>query len=349
MPLFRVVKCKKVGYINSRGRLIIPHSFDLDYNYLWDFKEGVAPVQIGRTWGYIDSKGTFVIPAKFEWVSPFSEGRALVRLGSEGPPFRIGFIDTTGSFIGEPNLNGAAMPFSEGVAAVQLQDGKWGYIDRSGTTTIGPHFAWAHQFSDGLARVIEKGGCEVYEDECDWMDVPADPSERTQTCNKKDPLPACRFSYIDKSGRTVYSGFQNGQEFAEGFAAVRTSRLWGFMARDGSMVVPERFQSVRPFQEGLAAVRLNDKWGFVDSTGRMVITPQFDNAEGFSEGVGLVWQNQRYLFITKSGEQLFGRTFSIAAPFASGLAHVDLGERHKGPWAYINHQGAVVYKYSAWE
>jgi hypothetical protein len=73
VPLFRVVKDGKVGYIDSAGKLVIPHRFDLTFNWGWDFMEGVAPVQVGREWGYIDSAGSFVIPAMFNWVRPFSE------------------------------------------------------------------------------------------------------------------------------------------------------------------------------------------------------------------------------------------------------------------------------------
>ena len=187
------------------------------------------------------------------------------------------------------------------------------------------------------------------ENDCDCMDVPADPLDRSQTVDPKAPLQPCSFTYIDRSGKNVLTGFQNAQEFSEGLAAVRKSRFWGFIAKDGSAVIPERFQSVKPFHDELAAVQIGGKWGFIDQTGSMVIPPQFDNAEGFSEGVGLAWQNQRYMFIDKRGKQLFGRTFSVAAPFASGLAHVALAERTAWLWAYINHDGAVVFQYRARE
>jgi len=347
VPLFRVVKDNKVGYIDATGHLVIPHKFDLTFNYLWDFIEGLAPVQVDQKWGFSDPNGKLVIPAIFEWVSPFSEGRALVRLGSGGPPYRIGFIDKDGKFVGDANLDGGAQPFSEGLSAVALANRKWAYMDKSGKIAVEPRYAWARSFSEGLARVIPKGGCEVMEDICDCMDVPADPGDRTQAANPQSPLPACEFSYIEKGGKIVLTGFQNTQEFSEGVAGVRRSRLWGFIAKDGSQVIPERFQNVKPFHEGLAAVQMGGKWGFIDSVGKIVITPQFDNTEGFSEGVGLVWLNQRFMFINKHGDQLFGRTFSVASPFAVGLAHVALGQRNAWDWAYINHEGTVVHEYRA--
>ena len=100
------------------------------------------------------------------------------------------------------------------------------------------------------------------------------------------PLPACRFSFIDKSGKTIVTGFQNAKEFSEGLAAVRTSRLWVFIRKDGTVAVPAQFGNAQSFQEGLAAVQLKGQWGFINTTGKMVIAPQFLNTEGFSEGIG---------------------------------------------------------------
>jgi hypothetical protein len=352
VPLFRVVKDGKVGYIDATGNLAIPHRFDLPSGDLanWDFMEGFAPVQSGGKWGFIDSAGALVIPAIFEWAGPFSEGRALVRLGADGQTYRIGFIGKDGKFVGEPNIAGQTQPYSEGLAVVELATGRWAYIDKSGRIALPQRFAWARKFSQGLARVIERSGCEVREDVCDCRDFAADPLDRTQPIRKPtDPPPACRFSFIDKSGKTVLTGFQNAQEFAEGVAGVRKSKLWGFIGADGSEVIPEKFQRVKPFHDGLAGVQMDGKWGFIDHSGNVVIKPQFDGVEGFSEGIGLVWQEQGFKFIDKNGRQLFGRTFSVAAPFALGLAHVVLDWPRTSNWAYINHEGTVVYEYTARE
>jgi hypothetical protein len=344
VPLFRVVRDRKVGYIDATGKLVIPYGFDLTFNHDWDFLDGVAPVQIGGKWGYIDSAGSFVIPPLFEWVRPFSEGRALVRLGSGGPPYRIGFIAKDGKFISEMNINGAAGSFSEGFAAVELPGRKWAYIDKAGNIALPQRFAWARHFSQGMARVIEKGGCEVLENICECMDIPADPFEQTKPT---EPLSPCRFSFINKMGKTVLTGYQNAQEFREGVAGARRSKLWGFIGPDGSQLIAERFEAVQPFRDGLAAVQIDGKWGFIDHSGEIVIKPQFSITEGFSEGIGLVFQDQQFKFIDKKGTQIFGRTFWVAAPFASGLAHVGLLPRTAGRWAYIDHKGAVVYEYTA--
>jgi hypothetical protein len=44
-------------------------------------------------------------------------------------------------------------PVEQALFPVQV-DGKWGYIDRTGTIVIPPQFGFAGSFSEGLARVL---------------------------------------------------------------------------------------------------------------------------------------------------------------------------------------------------
>ena len=75
----------------------------------------------------------------------------------------------TGETLIEPRY-AAAMPFSEGLAAVRVKvgdDNKWGFIDASGAMVIEPRFAGATFFSEGLAAVMLSSffdGKQVYID-----------------------------------------------------------------------------------------------------------------------------------------------------------------------------------------
>ena len=46
-----------------------------------------------------------------------------------------------------------ALPFSDGVAAIQMMDGKWGYIDPKGGVKLVPKWDQAASFINGLAQV----------------------------------------------------------------------------------------------------------------------------------------------------------------------------------------------------
>ena len=52
----------------------------------------------------------------------------------------------------------SALAFSEGLAAVQLMEGKWGYIDTKGSMAITPKFDTALPFRNGMAEVTVSSG-----------------------------------------------------------------------------------------------------------------------------------------------------------------------------------------------
>ncbi len=72
---------------------------------------------------------------------------------------------------------------------------------------------------------------------------------------------------------------------------IRIEGRWGYINREGEVVVDPQFDDATPFQEGLGRIRVGDEdtggYGFVDATGTVVISPQFAWANPFSEGLAL--------------------------------------------------------------
>src|SRR5688500_8297711 len=99
-----------------------------------------------------------------------------------------------------------------------------------------------------------------------------------------------KYSYVDKAGKIVIDAnrYESGSKFSEGLATVEVqNKGWGFIDKNGTLVIPPQFESALSFSEGLAAVLLDDKWGFIDKNGILVIENQFDQVAHFSEGVAL--------------------------------------------------------------
>jgi len=65
---------------------------------------------------------------------------------------------------------------------------------------------------------------------------------------------------------------------------IRKDWRWGYMNREGKVVIEPRYDDASCFFEGLAAVKLGDKWGYVDRRGMLVIPAQFAMAGRFSSG-----------------------------------------------------------------
>lgn len=180
-------------------------------------------------------------------------------------------------------------------------DGKWGYIDNTGTIRIQPQFDGADDFSDGLAMV-----CVIEDGVRKW-------------------------GYIDPSGTLVIQPqFADAGRFSEGMAAVGTvsaddSRRYGYIDKTGTIVIPIQYEGefqgsaryARKFSDGLCAVTVEgeprtpvtsyvgtllvDYYGYMDKTGSMVIEAQFDRARDFSEGLAAVSSGADSGFIDTSG------------------------------------------------
>jgi len=97
----------------------------------------------------------FVIPSQFEDAFPFSQGFAAVKMNNK----KWGFIDKTGLLVIDAVFDDA-LSFSEGKAGVKVEK-KWGYIDTDGNFAIAPYFDFVLKYYNGLAWV-EKDNVRGY-------------------------------------------------------------------------------------------------------------------------------------------------------------------------------------------
>lgn len=62
--------------------------------------------------------------------------------------------------------------------------------------------------------------------------------------------------------------------------ANKKDNKWGFIDRDGNIVVEHKYDKVTEFNEyGYAGIKLNDKWGVIDSKGNIVKEPSYEDIE----------------------------------------------------------------------
>jgi len=259
----RVVREKRVGYVDKKGALVVP----FQYAYGGSFSEGLAPVQRDGKWGYIDGDGAESIPFQFDDARGFSETFAAVKVGD-----RWSFIDREGRFATDQRFE-SAYDFSEGYAAVQV-DRRFGYLDKSLSMAIAPRFDRATSFHDGLASVSEI------------------PSSGTSVSV---------WQFIDASGkRALAIEFKDyfGPIFSEGLLAARMYPGWGyydktgaeaikmarFLDRDGKSFYATSMMACEHFRDGVARVFVQpsyyvdpmkdlapDHIAYIDKTGAVLI------------------------------------------------------------------------------
>jgi len=247
---YELLHLGKMGFINSKGEMVIPPVFHPGPGF---FIDGMATVHldgeiividtlgkillrpsgIERGLLYFDDgysifegedgvmgimkiDGEIIFKGKYANINYFSEGFASVQLTIDENGEKSVFIDTNGNFVFDKTF-GSVHEFNEGYASVEI-NGKWGYIDQTGAFVIEPQFDEAWNFFDGLAIVALKNGKQT------------------------------KYGYIDTTGKFVLEPIYN---------------------------------AAYPFEYGLAPVMIGNKFGYIDSQGKIVIKPKFKIAFGF--------------------------------------------------------------------
>jgi hypothetical protein len=91
------------------------------------------------------------------------------------------------------------------------------------------------------------------------------------------------WGYINKNGAMVIEPeHQIAYPFSDGLAAVRSGWRWYYMDENGEFVIEGSFQEIRPFSEGKAAIRVDGRWGYINTDGNFIINPRFRSASQFS-------------------------------------------------------------------
>lgn len=150
-----------------------------------------------------------------------------------------------------------------------------------------------------------------------------------------------RYGYIDKEGNVVIPiKYDDCYPFIGNVANVVLNSKEGMINRNGYEVIPIRYEQVCAFYNGLARVKLNDKYGFVDKSGQEVIPCKYDDAHFFKNGICAVRLNEKWGFIDKKGTNVVPFNYDDIYPFSGWPVLVALN----GKWIFIDKSGAMVYK-----
>lgn len=142
------------------------------YDFIGEFKNGFAQVEINNKWGFVNTDGEEIIPPKYNFVSDFCEGLARVQLSTEykSTPSKYIFIHDLEEDFTEAQFNNKwgvvnqdgkeVVPpkydfvhdFQEGFAKVEL-NGRWGFINQQGQEIVAPKYDCVYDFQEDFAEV----------------------------------------------------------------------------------------------------------------------------------------------------------------------------------------------------
>jgi hypothetical protein len=206
------------------------------------------------------------------------------------------------------------------------RESKWGYANDSGDAMIRPQFERASDFHEGLARVVSRG----------------------------------RLSFISPSGKVVFSLPEDATaagNFSEGLAWFKAER-YGYIDRDGRVVIRPQFSNAGDFHNGLAPACKTvaeqpaacAQWGYIQKSGAWMITFRYRHATSFSEGVANVvdLNGVEQFYVNAKGNRVFdisldkGWRLLALGPFSEGKALIGVSDEDgKSRYGYLDHFGKV--------
>ena len=297
----RYVVRGKVGFLAQDGREAIAARFGDAGPYRegfaavveWDYdlhgkdvsrEQAGAVLQANRPLGYIDKAGDCAIPPAFIHGQAFSGGLAAV----EHEVGRYGFVDTAGNI--SPVDAKWVVSFCEGRARFAAADARKGFYDSQLRVVIPPSYRQAFDFCEGIARVREERGDErshFLNPDGDRVLTFEGPCDEEFSNGLLAARQGAHWGYINKGGEWVIPPAYTTRPatFNEGFATVAVDDRYGFINTQGDVAVEPQYESLYPISGGLAAVYVNGLWGFLNAAGDMVIDPQFAEPGIFSEGL----------------------------------------------------------------
>jgi hypothetical protein len=186
-----------------------------------------------------------------------------------------GFVDETGSLMIPARFESVDV-FSESLCAVQ-EHNKFGYVNKSGLLSIPAVYDDAEQFRQGLALV------------------------------KKNET----YFFINRQGKSIPGEWEDASDFSEALAAVKKQGKYGYTDASGQLIIPLKFKNAGDFTNGLALVESDSGTGVINRKGEYVIMPAYEWLDDFRNARARFMENESYGLISASGEVLIPAQFDM--------------------------------------
>lgn len=153
----------------------------------------------------------------------------------------------------------------------------------------------------------------------------------------------CLFGYINRDGAVVISPrFHYAGKFKNGVAVVANNEQYYLIDFNGNKIINNSFKYLEPpfeKESNLYAFSKDDlHYGFLDEIGNEIIPPIYDFVELFSEGLACVYKDGKAGFIDKNNSLIIEFEFDKGEYFSEGLARV----ARNGKQGFIDKKGKEI-------
>lgn len=345
---FYAVVCdgEKYGFINMRGKEVIPFQYDRASDFQYNGKAVVGMIT-GKyedgsdkmSYGLIDVDGNRLTDFKYFDIEDFQDNglaRVSIDLGTEEGGAKNGYIDEEGNEVIECKYDSVGEFTSNGITWAKTEEGVF-YLNEAGEKIFETFFEDGGDFGEnGLAPVKQSG----------------------------------KWGYIDETGNVIIPfQYEEAMEFGtDNLAAVEQDGKWGFINESGEIVIPFQYDGVSgTFSYGTAVVYEgefigNYTYALIDIQGNFISNGyEYESIVPLNETQNKklieVCKNGRWGFIdVESGEEILPIEYQHIDDFyknqegdMSAVGYLEAtdaeGYTNLGKPELIDENGAVVFPY----
>ena len=326
----------KYGLKDKSGRTIVQPKYKLIYeiyfdekwssisaknkkpeNYIYKLFKVCDEVGDDYKYGLLNSAGEELLPVKYDAISGFRDGFAIVK--ADG---KCGFIKVLN--IEDNSISNVdyaktvysydhADSFVNGLARVQ-RDNKWGFIDKSGAEVITCKWDDIYYLSDGLFLVES---------------------------NKKR-------GFINQKNELVLPCiYDDATDFHNGIAAVCENMnsdgpCWKIINHEGKSVSPILYDDVLVTDDGHFYVMYtkDDETisHFISDRGERIDFPEESHEPSIEETYRTIHKNGKTGLVSSDGQEILPCEYNVIGSFFEGFASI----KKDGKWGFINTLGKIV-------
>tara|TARA_R110002050_G_scaffold141251_2_gene266344 strand:+ start:46955 stop:49051 length:2097 start_codon:yes stop_codon:yes gene_type:complete len=300
------------------------------------------PARKGNVWGYVDTNGVWKIKPKFNWVSSFSEGKALV--GFFGMAV---FIDKHG--VVDRHMFEDARSFSNNLAVVE-SGGKMGVMNYLGDTIVPIMYDEIGAYSQGLIYAglngkfgyFDENGIEkipfIYESAFDF--------KNNKGIVKKDGF----YGIVNETGELLLPTIYEWLIPDSNQCVAKYGDKYGMLSFSGDTLMPFDYDAISAFSSKRAIAVIGDKYQYINEKGKVAINEKFDfnettlNYSAFKNGYARIKSKGKAGIIDVNGKRVYPAIFADV-----GYYDLDLTPINKtGLWGFANVdiKLTIPYKYT---
>jgi hypothetical protein len=289
--------CPEIAELYEKSRYAYELSW-IRYDEVSAMFDGTAGVLNEGKWGTARADGTLIILNKYDKISTFFQGSAIVREGKE-----IYAIDEKTNRLAVPEQSVTDFKnLSDGRVALKTDEG---WRRASSDLELGAKvFEDIGMYSEGFVSVKTEGRWGVIDLGTDWLIAPEHEGIVTDELGRSVGQSAVFVKDGDavklfSAGKWIDEEFDDAIPFSsEGYAAVKKNGKWGFIDTLGELRIDYKFDDALSFSGHLAAVREGEFWGYINLLGDVVIDIGFFDVKSFSQGSAPVKTDRGWQFLT---------------------------------------------------